>query len=96
MYVTYRIRMHSSLTCNERFVIRYSHMVVYIDYYIPFLSEKIDIDHELKRLVTLLEEEKTKVSSLTAELTSKSTECHSMKEERDGALLKSQVSCDKM
>ena len=59
-------------------------------------SEKIDIDHELKRLTTLLEEEKVKGVALTTELTTKTSECVSLKEERDGALLQSQVSCDKM
>ncbi|XP_063683665.1 rho-associated protein kinase 2-like isoform X2 [Bolinopsis microptera] len=59
-------------------------------------DEKIDIDHELTRLTTALDEEKTRGMTLTTELASKSSECTSMKEERDGALLKSQVSSDKI
>ncbi|KAL5261605.1 hypothetical protein ACHWQZ_G007336 [Mnemiopsis leidyi] len=59
-------------------------------------DEKIDIDHELKRLTALLEEEKVKGVALTTELTNKTSECASLKEERDGALLQSQVASDKI
>ena len=65
-----------------------------IDYFT--FSEKIDIDHEMIRLTALLEEEKSRNGTLTNQLSNKTVECSLMKEERDGALLKSQVSDDKM
>ena len=56
----------------------------------------MDIDHRLKMLQTSLDEERARGSDLSTQLAVKETELKSMKEARDGAVLKSQVTDDKM
>jgi len=59
-------------------------------------DEKLDIDHELSRLTAALEEEKSKSGAIAAQLAAKNGEFASLKEERDGAVMKSQLCDDKI